>query len=81
LINNRWEEQGEAVKRRSSHEEHDEDHDDVRGSDGSQDFFGTEFVNRFNGWPIPFQAVHNDAKDSRVPTSKEMIFELKAHSF
>jgi hypothetical protein len=29
-------------------EVHDEEYDDMRGTDGSHDFFETEFVNRFD---------------------------------
>ena len=47
-------------------ETHDEKHDDMRGSGGSNDFFETEFVNRFDGWSISFQAVHDEPEERRV---------------
>jgi hypothetical protein len=35
-------------------ESYDEEHDDMRGSDGSKDFFETEFVKWFDGRSISF---------------------------
>ena len=76
MSNNGWEEQGEAVTHRSSHEKHDEGHDEVRGSDGLQDFFETESLNRFDGWSIIFQAPHDDTEDPRVKTCRQVIYKI-----
>lgn len=53
------------MRQRHMREGDDAKYDDMRGTDGSQDFFGTEFVNRFSGWSVPFQTPHDDAEDDR----------------
>lgn len=35
------------------------------GRYGSQDFFETEGINRFDRWSIPFQTPHDDTQNSR----------------
>lgn len=47
-------------------EGHDEEYYDMRGTGRSHDFFETEFVNRFDGWSISFQAVHDEPEERRV---------------
>ena len=70
MTNNRWKEQRDTIEPRSSQEREDEDDDDMGRSDGSQDFFGSESINRFDGWPIPFQALYHGARDSKVSISR-----------
>ena len=41
-------------------EGHDEEHDDMRGTGGSHDVFEAESINRFDGWSISFQTVHDE---------------------
>jgi hypothetical protein len=47
-------------------EGHDEDHDDMRVAGGSHDFFEIEFINRFDGWSISFQTLHDEPEERRV---------------
>ena len=47
-------------------EGHDEENDDMRGTSGSHGFFETESVNRFDGWSISFQTVHDEPEKKRV---------------
>jgi hypothetical protein len=64
LHNNRRKEQRETGKHCSTYEEYDKEYDDMRGTGRTYDFFESEFVNRFDGWSIPFQTVHDDAEHS-----------------
>jgi hypothetical protein len=41
-------------------EGHEEKDDDMKGTSGSHDFLETEFINRFDGWSISFQPVHDE---------------------
>ena len=53
-MNNGWKEKTKTMNDRYMYEGHDGEYDDVRGVGASYDFFETEFVNRFDGWSIPF---------------------------
>ena len=47
-------------------EGHDEEHDDMRGTGRSRDFFETEFVNGFDAWSISLQAVHDEPEERGI---------------
>ena len=55
-------------------EGHDEEHDDMRGTGGSHDVFETESVNRFDGWSISFQTVH-DEPEERNASQRSLLAE------
>ena len=47
-------------------EDYNEDHNNMRGSGGLHGVFETKFVNRFDGWSISFQTVHDETEERRV---------------
>ena len=61
------------ISHQSMHEGHNADNDHMRGTGRSHDLFETEFINRYDGWSVPFQSFHDESKDSRVDMCGEVI--------